>query len=97
MKVTTKFNKNIGLLQSGVQLTISDHSCGINYMLWDKCLYIGFNNVTNLIKGLQNVKTLKVFFPEVYFEPSQTSKKELFAKALSMFNWVLNSLLYLEM
>ena len=55
-------------------------------MLWDKCFYIGFNNVTNFIKGLPNVKTLKAFFPEVYVEPSQTSKKEFFAKALSIFN-----------
>ena len=65
-------------------------------MLWDKYFYIGFNNVTNFIKGLPNVKTLKAFFPEVYVEPSQTSKTELFAKVVSMFNWVLNTLLYLE-
>ena len=58
----------------------------------DICFYIGFNKVTHFIKGLQNVKTLNAFFPEVF-----TSEKETFAKAFSMFNWVLNTPLYLEM
>ena len=54
---------------------------------------ISFNNVTNFIKGLRNVKTLKnVFFSEGYSVPSQTSNKEFLEK--NMFNNVLNTPLY---
>ena len=37
-----------------------------------------FNKVTNLIKGLKNVKNLKSLFSRGYSEPSQTSNKEFF-------------------
>ena len=45
----------------------------------DRYFYIAFNNVTNFIKGLRNVKILKVFFSELDFEPSLTFKKKVSA------------------
>ena len=48
-------------------------------------------------KGLKDDKTLKAFFPEGYYEPSQTSNKEHLAKTSYMCNWVLNTPLYFEM
>ena len=50
----------------------------------DRYFYIAFNNVTNFIKGLRNVKILKVFFffSELHFEPSLTFKKKVSAMPL---------------
>ena len=56
---------------------------------------IFFNKVTNLMKELRNVKTLKNFYSRGVLLPSQTSSKEIFEE--NMFNQLLNAPLYFEM
>ena len=58
-------------------------------------IFFSFNNVTNFIKGLRNVKTLKTFSPDGYSAPSQISNKEFFEK--NMFNQERSTPLYFEM